>query len=74
MEYLYTLSGSNDAYLVLDRADNDGHYEPGNLRFVTPSQSLLNRQRKGIVNPLGTLVETQCVSVECDEDGKAVVM
>ena len=32
--------------LDIDREDNDGHYEPGNLRLVTRSENLLNRSRK----------------------------
>ena len=42
--YLATLPGCDDWSLVLDREDNDGHYEPGNLRFVTRSESQLNRR------------------------------
>lgn len=30
--------------LVLDRLDNDGHYEPGNVRWVTRRESNRNRR------------------------------
>lgn len=42
--YLATLSGCNDHKLLLDRANNDGHYEPGNLRFTTRSESSSNQR------------------------------
>ncbi len=42
--YLASLDGFDDPNLWLDREDNNGHYEPGNLRFVTPSESGLNRR------------------------------
>ena len=32
--------------LQIDRIDNDGHYKPGNIRFVTRSENLKNRERK----------------------------
>lgn len=44
VEYLTTLEGSGNSKLVIDRIENDGHYEPGNLRFVTRSESQLNRR------------------------------
>ena len=42
--YLESLSGWNNEDLVLDRINNDGHYEPGNLRFATRSESSSNQR------------------------------
>lgn len=46
VEYLFTLSGHDDRSLVLDRINNDGNYEPGNLRFATLSVSHSNIRKK----------------------------
>ena len=32
--------------LTIDRIDNDGHYEPGNIRFVTRSENNRNKRIK----------------------------
>lgn len=32
--------------LMIDRIDNNGNYEPGNLHFVTPSESSYNRRNR----------------------------
>jgi hypothetical protein len=34
--------------LYLDRKDNDGHYEPGNLRYLTNKQNLCNTRKPRI--------------------------
>lgn len=44
VEYLFTLPGHDNRYLYMDRDDNNGHYEPGNIRFVTASESARNRR------------------------------
>src|SRR5271166_1231714 len=43
--YVTTLDGYEFACLEIDRIDNDGHYERGNLRFVTRRENLENRSR-----------------------------
>lgn len=44
VDHLLTLPGHNDELLVLDRINNDGHYEVGNLRFTTPLESRHNQR------------------------------
>ena len=46
VEHLLTLPGHDDPKLFLDRKDNDGNYEAGNLRFVTPSVSKINQRSR----------------------------
>lgn len=45
--YLMTLDGWDNPDLTIDRIDNDGNYEPGNLRFVTQTENRRNRKTKG---------------------------
>lgn len=44
--YLATLPGHDDFSLVLDREDCNGHYEPGNIRFVTRLESSHNTRKR----------------------------
>ncbi len=60
IQYLASLSGWDDPSLQIDRIDNDGDYAPGNLRFVTRSANMLNRQ--GLVD--GKRTEGTCERCE----------
>ncbi len=44
-EYLISLENHDKDGFLLDRKDNNGNYEPHNLRFVTRATSNLNRRK-----------------------------
>lgn len=44
-EFLSTVSDGWERGLTLDRIDVDGHYEPGNLRWVTQAEQNKNQQK-----------------------------
>jgi hypothetical protein len=71
-EQFFAELGPRPNGLELDRVDNDGHYEPGNVRWATSSQQKLNRRkfphvgwtkemRKSVVNSSG---QPACVGLE----------
>ena len=45
-EQFYTELGPRPTGLTLDRIDNDGNYEPGNVRWATRQQQQLNQRRQ----------------------------
>lgn len=55
IRHVATLDGWNDAGRQLDRIDNDGHYEPGNLRFVSASANGQNKRVNQYVTYDGTI-------------------
>jgi hypothetical protein len=64
--YVTQLPHCEDRGYTLDRIDNNGNYEPGNLRWATQSEQLSNTRRTHLITYNG---KTQCVAAWCKEFG-----
>ena len=45
LRYVQTLAGWDNPAFEMDRINVDGHYEPGNIRFVSRSSNLHNKRK-----------------------------
>lgn len=43
VNYIFNILKTNPQGLTIDRIDNNGHYEPGNIRFITQAENNKNR-------------------------------
>ena len=53
IRHAITVTGWDNPKLHTDRIDNDGHYEPGNIRFITCAANQRNKQGNIWVEYLG---------------------
>lgn len=58
--------GERPAGMQLDRIDNDGNYEPGNCRWVSPKENSRHRSSNVMLTFNGV---TQCLSAWAEETG-----
>ncbi len=46
VDYVVNVLQVDPRGLTIDRIDNDGHYEPGNIRFITRAKNNGNKRRR----------------------------
>jgi hypothetical protein len=55
----YLHVGRRPAGKTLDRLDNNGGYEPGNVRWATPMEQVLTRRKRSVALPNATIQSEQ---------------
>ena len=69
-DYLMQLHPAEDWMgYEIDRIDNNGHYERGNLRRATTTQNIINRRRTVWVEYQGQKV-VKCIKIVCQKCGR----
>lgn len=61
LQYLVALPGWDNPHLELDRINNDGNYEPGNLRFISRRGNIGNRRSMQVMQR-----ELDCLRAEVE--------
>jgi hypothetical protein len=46
VQFIAVVGRRPSPYHSLDRKDNNGHYEPGNVRWATATQQIRNRRKR----------------------------
>jgi hypothetical protein len=60
VNYVMSLPNAMAKGYTIDRIDNDGHYEPGNIRWATGTEQAMNK-RKIIYVDSGERDEDDCI-------------
>jgi len=72
IEDILSLIGPRPPKKVLDRKNNDGNYEPNNIRWVTRHESTMNRRRDGGLKLDRTIVLDIKRRLSIEESGASI--